>query len=269
MRITPGQVRSHYSRAWFGYQCGSRLLPCPGGAVPVAGVGHVPVPVAVRRVAVLAETGVIVEPGRGHLVIAQQWPERLGDPPGLPGLDRIVVAGGHAVADQVPLVGPTSSIRVAGAPQAAHSGVATIASTISGISWPRAWSRARIRARTRAASPNSWRARSAPTPQPSTAQPPRPPSRHPGRPGRHQARTPDGHRPPNPLSPGNAAPTPPRTSPAPGHRNSPRPAPQTGRTADPPRRPSARRCSRAITAGTLKSPHHRLLADAPAELILA
>ena len=62
-------------------------------------------PVAVRRIAVLAKAGVIVEPGRGHLVKAQRRPERLGDPPGLPGRDGIpvAVAGGHAVQDQVPL----------------------------------------------------------------------------------------------------------------------------------------------------------------------
>jgi hypothetical protein len=130
-----------------------QALAVPERAVPVAGLGHVPVPVAVRRVAILPETGVIVEPGRGHLLIAQRWPERLGDPVGLPGLDGIpvAVAGGHAAQDQIPLAGlwcrrklsrtvrgqcshwagswpaATSSIQVAWAPQAAHGGITTIA----------------------------------------------------------------------------------------------------------------------------------------------
>ena len=75
------------------------------GAVTIPGLGHVPVPVAVRRVALLAETGVIVEPGRDYLVKAQRRPQRLGDPPGVPDANRIpvTVAAGHAVQDQVPL----------------------------------------------------------------------------------------------------------------------------------------------------------------------
>jgi hypothetical protein len=46
-----------------GDQCGSRLSPVAAGAVTVPGLGHVLVLVAVRSLAVLAESGVGVEPG--------------------------------------------------------------------------------------------------------------------------------------------------------------------------------------------------------------
>ena len=85
-----------------------QALAVPGRAVPVPGLGHVPVPVAVRRVTVLAKAGIVAEPGRDYLVKAQRRPERLGDPPGVPDANRIpvAVAGGHAVENQVPLAWP-------------------------------------------------------------------------------------------------------------------------------------------------------------------
>ena len=52
------------------------------GAVAVPGLGHVPVPVAVGSVAVLAESCVVVEPGGVDLGEAQGRPECLGDPSG-------------------------------------------------------------------------------------------------------------------------------------------------------------------------------------------
>ncbi len=51
-------------------------------AVVVPALGYVPVLVAVASVAVLAESCVVVEPGRVDLGEAQRGPERLGDPPG-------------------------------------------------------------------------------------------------------------------------------------------------------------------------------------------
>ena len=50
-----------------------QALAVPEMAVPVAGLGHVPVPVAVWRVAVLAEAGVIVEPA------VATWSKHSGD----------------------------------------------------------------------------------------------------------------------------------------------------------------------------------------------
>jgi hypothetical protein len=69
-----------------GDQCGSRAfavavaVAAGAGAVAVPGLGHVPMPVAVGGVAVLAESGIVVEPGRVDLGEAQGRPERLGDP---------------------------------------------------------------------------------------------------------------------------------------------------------------------------------------------
>jgi hypothetical protein len=47
------------------------------GAVAVAALGHMPVAVAVRSVAVLAESGIVVEPGGVDLGEAQGRPEGL------------------------------------------------------------------------------------------------------------------------------------------------------------------------------------------------
>jgi len=54
-----------------------QALAVAAGAVAVAGLGHVPVAVAVGSVAVLAESCIIVEPGRVDLGEAEGRPERL------------------------------------------------------------------------------------------------------------------------------------------------------------------------------------------------
>lgn len=75
------------------------------GAVAVSGLRDVPVVVAVGGVAVLAEARVVVEPGGVDLGEAQGRPERLGDVPGLAGVDGVAVAvvGGDAFEKQPPL----------------------------------------------------------------------------------------------------------------------------------------------------------------------
>src|ERR1039457_567937 len=66
---------------------------CRGrGAVAVAAAGQLPVVVAVGRVAALAETGIVVEPGRVDLAEVQGTAERLGDPAGPAGVDGVAVA---------------------------------------------------------------------------------------------------------------------------------------------------------------------------------
>jgi len=74
------------------------------GAVAVAAAGHLPVVVAVGCVAVLAESGVVVEHGRGPGEV-QGRAERLGDPAGPAGVDgvAVAVAGSDAFEQQVPL----------------------------------------------------------------------------------------------------------------------------------------------------------------------
>ena len=62
------------------------------GAVAVAAAGQLPVVVAVGRVAALAETGIVVEPGRVDLAEVQGTAERLGDPAGPAGVDGVAVA---------------------------------------------------------------------------------------------------------------------------------------------------------------------------------
>ncbi len=87
-----------------GDQCGSRSLPCPLGAVAVSGVGQVPVLVAVRDFAVLAESCIVVEPGRVDLGEAQRRPERPGDLSGATGIDgaSVIVARARAFDQEVP-----------------------------------------------------------------------------------------------------------------------------------------------------------------------
>jgi hypothetical protein len=65
----------------------------------------VPVVVAVGCVAVLAESCVVVEPGRVDLGEVQGRAERLGDLGGLAGVDGVALAvfGGDALEQQVPL----------------------------------------------------------------------------------------------------------------------------------------------------------------------
>ena len=61
--------------------------------------------VAVGGVAVLAESCIVVEPGRVDLGEAQGRPERLGDPPGPAGVDGVAVAvvSGDALDQEIPL----------------------------------------------------------------------------------------------------------------------------------------------------------------------
>jgi hypothetical protein len=68
---------------------------------------------AVRHAAFVAESRVVIEPGRADLTEAQREPERLGDPPGFPLVDRAAAAtvGRHPVDDQVPLPGTTVPLR--------------------------------------------------------------------------------------------------------------------------------------------------------------
>ena len=130
-----------------------QALAVAAGAVPVPCLRDVPVVVAVGGVAVLAESRVVVEPGGMDLGEAQGRPERLGDVPGLAGVEGIAVAvvGGDAFEQQPPLSGlalpldagpdgggpllshsagswpgATSSMRVDRASQTAHGGVTTI-----------------------------------------------------------------------------------------------------------------------------------------------
>ncbi len=79
------------------------------GAVAVAAAGYLPVVVAVGCVAVLAESCVVVQPGRVDLAEVQGRAERLGDPAGPAGVDGVAVAvfGGDAFEQQVPLSGLT------------------------------------------------------------------------------------------------------------------------------------------------------------------
>ena len=69
---------------------------------------QVPVLVAVRDFAVLAESRVVMEPGGADLGEAQGRPERPGDAPGEAGVDgaAVAVAGGGVLAQEVPLSWP-------------------------------------------------------------------------------------------------------------------------------------------------------------------
>ena len=82
-----------------------QALAVAAGAVAAAAVGHVPVSVAVGGVAVLAESCIVVEPGRVDLGEPQGRPERLGDLAGPAGVDGVAVAvvGCDALEQQVPL----------------------------------------------------------------------------------------------------------------------------------------------------------------------
>ena len=64
-----------------------QALAVAAGAVAVPGLAYVPVVVAVGGVAVLAESRVVVEPGRVDLGEAHMRPERLDDPSGPVGVD--------------------------------------------------------------------------------------------------------------------------------------------------------------------------------------
>src|ERR1039457_3903364 len=92
------------------------------GAVTVAAFGDVPVLVAVRRVAVLAESCVVVEPGVMDLGEGQRWPERDGDLPGRAGVYGVAaesVLGGNALEDEQPsfwLVVPQEGVPLPGIP---------------------------------------------------------------------------------------------------------------------------------------------------------
>jgi hypothetical protein len=94
----------------------SRLLRLPvrvqalavaAGAGAESGFRHVPVPVAVRGVAVPAQPRIVVEPGRADLREAQRGPECPGDPAGPGGVDGVAaaVACGGPGEEQVPLSG--------------------------------------------------------------------------------------------------------------------------------------------------------------------
>ncbi len=83
-----------------------QALAVAAGAIAVAVLGHSPVAVAVGCVAVLAESGVVVEPGGADLAEVQG---RAGDPVGPAGVGGVAVAvfGGDALEQQVPLSGLT------------------------------------------------------------------------------------------------------------------------------------------------------------------
>lgn len=75
-------------------------------AAAVTGVGQMPVPVTVGGVAVLAESRVVVQASRVHLLEAVRPPERLDDDLRAVGADRIAdpaVTAGDACEHQVPL----------------------------------------------------------------------------------------------------------------------------------------------------------------------
>jgi hypothetical protein len=57
-----------------------QALAVAAGAVAVAAAGYLPVVVAVGCVTVMAESGIVVEPGRVDLAKVQGRAERLGDP---------------------------------------------------------------------------------------------------------------------------------------------------------------------------------------------
>src|SRR5208282_6055818 len=76
-----------------------------GAPLSIAALRYVPVPVAIRGVAVLAESCIVIEAGAVDLGEGQRRPERLGDPAGLAGVDgvAVAVAGSDAFEQQVPL----------------------------------------------------------------------------------------------------------------------------------------------------------------------
>jgi len=75
------------------------------GAVAIAALGHLPVVAAVGHIAVLAESCIVVEPGRVYLSEAQGRPERLGDLPGPASVDGVALAvvGSDPLEQQIPL----------------------------------------------------------------------------------------------------------------------------------------------------------------------
>jgi hypothetical protein len=82
-----------------------RALAVAAGAVTIPRLRHVPVLVAVGRVAVLAESRVVVEPGDVDLGEGQERAERFGDPLRPAGIYEVAVAvvGGDALEDEIPL----------------------------------------------------------------------------------------------------------------------------------------------------------------------
>jgi hypothetical protein len=83
------------------------------GTVAEPSVGDLPVPVAVRGVAVAAESGVVVEPGGMDLGVGPRLAERLGDPPGPAGVNGIsapAVPGGDSLEQQVPPFGVAAAL---------------------------------------------------------------------------------------------------------------------------------------------------------------
>lgn len=74
-------------------------------AVTIAALRYVPVLVAIRGVAVLTESCVVIEAGAVDLGEGQRRPERLGDPAGPAGVNgvAVAVAGSDALEQQVPL----------------------------------------------------------------------------------------------------------------------------------------------------------------------
>src|ERR1700722_6103319 len=87
-----------------------QALAVTAGAGDVATLGYVPVTGAVGSVAVLAESCVVVEPGRVDLAEAQGRPKCLGDQAGSAGVDgvAVAVAGCDPLEKQIPLPGLAS-----------------------------------------------------------------------------------------------------------------------------------------------------------------
>ncbi len=80
-------------------------LAVAAGTVAVAAFRHMPVAVAVGSVAVLAESGIVVEPGGVDLGEGQGRPERLSDllrPAGIDGITHVPVLGSDALDDEMP-----------------------------------------------------------------------------------------------------------------------------------------------------------------------
>jgi hypothetical protein len=82
-----------------------QALAVAAGAVAVPSFGDVPVLATVGSVAVLAESCVVVEPGRVDLGKTEGRPKRPGDTPGAGDVDEVAVAvvGGDALEYEVPL----------------------------------------------------------------------------------------------------------------------------------------------------------------------
>jgi hypothetical protein len=82
-----------------------QALAVAAGELAVAALGHLPVAIAIGHVAVLAETCIVIEPGRVDLGEAQGRPEHLGDLTGPAGVDGVAAAvvGCDALEQQIPL----------------------------------------------------------------------------------------------------------------------------------------------------------------------